>query len=103
MPSYLLSSLVLKDSIEHWKYIDIPSHHTPEEKKYGYADDRPYYESTTPGALIHIRLDIPINSTSEIRICGYAHTDSLKHALFYLDPHVMDTIPHDSTTGNQLI
>lgn len=41
-PKYLLNTIVVGN--ENWKYVDVPAHNSVEERKFGYKDDRPFFE-----------------------------------------------------------
>lgn len=63
---------------------------------YGYQDVRPVYEAKGAGIELHVRiLGVRLGS---VVVCGYSHKESLKHALFYLDPDV--NIPFESNALN---
>ena len=62
------------------------------DPKYGHLDKRPVYLSKGGSQDLHVQVKGVRQHI--IRVCGYSHKESLKHALFYLDPNI--TNPHRS-------
>lgn len=54
------------------------------DNRYGYKDDRPYYEASGPEKEISFRISNV--RSGAVRVCGYDRKESLMHAQFFLDP-----------------
>lgn len=52
----------------------------------------PTFQAVGMNATLHFK--IQVNDHNLVRICGYSQKESLKHALFFIDPNVTEYHPY---------
>jgi len=87
-PNYTFErAMVGGAAASQWKkWVKTPSGGAPHETM-GYQDYKIYYQGHDAGASLHLRVRVSVRSPY-LRLCAQGAKESLKHAVFFLDPNV---------------